>query len=95
MVTYGGTAFHRLWQDINNNSCNILLLTPLCSRVQRDNCELRVGRCYVWCGVAMCGVGTNVAVVSAEEESSQVVEIRIYRKIVIIHGDQPKRVKTD
>ena len=55
MVTYGGTAFHRLWQDINNNSCNILLLTPLCSRVQRDNCELRVGRCYVWCGVAMCG----------------------------------------
>ena len=48
----------------------------------------------VWV-VAMCGVGTNVAVVSAEEESSQVVEIRIYRKIVIIHGDQPKRVKND
>ena len=43
----------------------------------------------------MCGVGTNVAVVSVEEESSQVVEIRLYRKIVIIHGDQPKRVKID
>ena len=33
----------------------------------------------------MCGVGTNVAVVSAEEESSQAVEIR--RKTLIIHGD--------
>ena len=41
----------------------------------------------------VCGVGTNVAVVSAEEESSQVVEIRLYRKTLIIHGDKPKRVK--
>ena len=62
-----------------------------------------MGRCYVWCGlellcvvrcgVAMCGVGTNVAVVSAEEESSHIVEIRLYRKTLIIHGDKPKRVK--
>ena len=43
----------------------------------------------------MCGVGTNVAVVSAEEESSQVVEIRIYRKTLIIHGDQPIRPNID
>ena len=41
----------------------------------------------------MCGVGTNVAVVSAEEESSQAVEIR--RKTLIIHGDQPKRLNID
>ena len=47
----------------------------------------------VRCGVAMCGVGTNVAVVSAEEESSHIVEIRLYRKTLIIHGDKPKRVK--
>ena len=54
MVTYGQPS-----TDYGRTFITILAIfffiidAVVFSRVQRDNCELRVGRCYVWCGVEL------------------------------------------